>query len=69
MITYVCQNFGVDDVHGQIPKRIYQASYLLPSDFPRLLIWQKLILKFCSKKCPFLNPKNIFQKIYCLKRV
>ena len=27
------QNFGVRDVRGQIPKIIYQASYLLPSDF------------------------------------
>ena len=33
---YVCQIFGVCDVHGQIPKKnIYQASYLLPSDFPK----------------------------------
>ena len=24
-ITYVCQNFGVRDVRGQIPKGIYQA--------------------------------------------
>ena len=34
MITYSCQNFGVRDVCGKIPKSIYQASYLLPSDFP-----------------------------------
>ena len=34
VITYVCQNFGIRDVCGQIPKRIYQASYLLPIDFP-----------------------------------
>ena len=34
MITYVCQNFGVRDIHGQMPKSIYQASYLLPSDIP-----------------------------------
>ena len=34
VITYVCQNFGVRDVRGQIPKNIYEASYLLPSDFP-----------------------------------
>ena len=33
VITYVCQNFGVRDVHGQTPKSIYQASYLLPSNF------------------------------------
>ena len=25
-ITYVYQNFGVGDGHGQIPKNIYQAS-------------------------------------------
>ena len=31
---YVCQIFGVCDVRGQIPKSIYQALYLLPSDFP-----------------------------------
>ena len=34
VITYVCQNFGIRDVCFQIPKRIYRASYLLPSDFP-----------------------------------
>ena len=33
----------------------------------RLLIWQKPHLNL--KKIPHLNPKNIFQKIYCLKRV
>ena len=32
MITYVCQNFGIHDVLGQ--KGMYQASHLLPSDFP-----------------------------------
>ena len=30
---YVRQNFGVRDVRGQVSKNIYQASYLLPSDF------------------------------------
>ena len=34
VITYVCQNFGVHDIYVQIPKSIYQASYLLPGDFP-----------------------------------
>ena len=34
VIMYVCQNFGVRDVRGKIPKNIYQASYLLSSDFP-----------------------------------
>ena len=33
-IAFVCQIFGVRDVRGQIPKSIYQALYLLPSDFP-----------------------------------
>ena len=33
-ICYVCQNFGVLDLHGQIPKSIHQASYLLPNGFP-----------------------------------
>ena len=34
VITYACQNSGVRDALGQIPKSIYQASYLLPSNFP-----------------------------------
>ena len=34
VITYVCQKFGVCDICGQILNGIYQASYLLPSDFP-----------------------------------
>ena len=34
VIIYVCQNFDVRGVLGQIPKSIYQASYLLPSDIP-----------------------------------
>ena len=34
VITYLCQNFGVRDVRMQIPRSIYQVSYLLPSDFP-----------------------------------
>ena len=29
-----CQNFGVRDVHRQIPKSIYQAPCFLLSDFP-----------------------------------
>ena len=33
VIMYVYQNFGIRDIHGQIPKSIYQASYLLPSYF------------------------------------
>ena len=35
----------------------------------RLLIQQKLILKSHSKNNPCIKHKNIFQKIYCLKRV
>ena len=35
VIRYVCQNFDIRDLQGQIPKSIYQASYLLPSDFPK----------------------------------
>ena len=34
VIMYMCQNFDVHEVHLQIPKNMYQASYLLPSDFP-----------------------------------
>ena len=33
VIRYMCQNFGVRNVCGQILKSIHQASYLLPSDF------------------------------------
>ena len=64
VIKYVSQNFSVRDLRGQITKSIYQAPYLLPGNFPnnfsharshfnrmeRLLIRQKLILKFHSKK-------------------
>ena len=45
MITYVCQNFDIHDVQGQIPKSILQASYFLPTDFPNS--W--------SKASPYLN--------------
>ena len=34
VITIMCQNFGMRDIRGQVPKRINQMSYLLPSDFP-----------------------------------
>ena len=34
MVTHVCQNFGIHDVHGQTPKSICPTSYLLPSDLP-----------------------------------
>ena len=34
VITYVCQNFVVRNVREQIPKNIYEASYLLPSGSP-----------------------------------
>ena len=44
MIMYVCQNFGICDVHGQVPKSKYQASYLLPSGIPNN--FPKLVHKF-----------------------
>ena len=45
LITYMCQNFGIPDVLGQIPKSIYQASYLLHSDFQIFLkMFPKLVL-------------------------
>ena len=31
---HVCQNFGIPDTCGQIPKSIYLALYLLLSNFP-----------------------------------
>ena len=34
VITYGCQNFGLHDIQEQIPKSLYQVSYLLPKDFP-----------------------------------
>ena len=63
-IAICVPNFVVHEVRGQIPKRIYQASYLLPSDFPnnflltlllckyneRLLIWQKTNIEVSFKK-------------------
>ena len=30
----VSQNVGLRDLRWQMPKSIYQAKYLLPSDFP-----------------------------------
>ena len=76
VIKYVSQNFSVRDLRGQITKSIYQAPYLLPGNFPnnfsharshfnrmeRLLIRQKLILKFNKKKKPLTHEhisKNI----------
>ena len=41
VITYLYQNFGICDIHGQIPKSIYQASYPLPRDF--LTIFPKVV--------------------------
>ena len=32
VITYMCQNFAVREVHWLTPKSIYEVSYLLPSD-------------------------------------
>ena len=34
VITYTYQNFGIPGIHGQIPKSIYQASYLSATNFP-----------------------------------
>ena len=34
MIRHVSQNIGVCEVCELIPKGLYQASYLSPSDFP-----------------------------------
>ena len=34
VITIMCQNFGMRDICGQVPKSMNQMSYLLPSDFP-----------------------------------
>ena len=76
MITYVCQNFGVRDIRGQIPKSLQQALYLLPSDFPnnfsKLFIIKverkiansaKVNIEISFKKRnPRLNSRNIFQK-------
>ena len=45
MITYVCQNFDIHDIQGQIPKSILQVSYFLPTDFP----------KSCSKASSYLS--------------
>ena len=42
LIIVVCQNIDVGDVLGQIPKSIYQALYLLLSDF--LNNFSKLVL-------------------------
>ena len=56
IFMHVCQNVGIRDIHGQIPKRIYEVSYLFYlviflSSFllkwnKRSVIHQKLILKF-----------------------
>ena len=45
VIANVFQNFSVRGIRRQIPKSIYQASYLLPSDFPNHF----------SKACSYLN--------------
>ena len=49
MITSTCQNFDVRDVHVQIPKQLLLHPFLFKQN-GRLLIWQKLIMKFHSKK-------------------
>ena len=65
MITYMCQNYGICDVLGQILKRIHQASYQIEW---KIANSAKANIE-ASFKHPHLNPKNIFQKIYSLKRV
>ena len=38
LITYMCQNIGVHDICGQIPRSIYQ-TYLLPfTNFSKLIL-------------------------------
>ena len=34
VMMYLCQNFDIHDIRGEIPKSMYQESDLLPSDFP-----------------------------------
>ena len=36
VIACMCQNFGVLDVCGQIPKSIIRRHTFLPSDFPNI---------------------------------
>ena len=63
---YVCQIFGVRDVRGQIPKSIYQALYLLPSDFPGNI--SKVHFEKVHALTPTIYLKK-FEKIYSLKGV
>ena len=44
VITYVYQNFGVRNVHGQIQKSIYQASYLSRCGFSNNFSWVRFYL-------------------------
>ena len=83
VITYVCQNFGVRDVLGKYQKtykRLYTFYIVI-----FLTIFAKLVLiriewriansakanieVSFKKRNPRHNPKNIFKKNYCLKRV
>ena len=44
LITYVYQNCDVLDLYGQIPKSIYQASYIMPFIF---------LVNFMKNGCQF----------------
>ena len=72
MIAYMYQTFGTCNACGQIPKSIHQASYLLPSDFPKQFFLSSFLFKLNEKllnsaktniEVSFknkLNAKNIF---------
>ena len=40
---------AVSDVPGQIPKSLYQTSYLLPSDFPKVARVVNIKLDFMAQ--------------------
>ena len=61
MITSTCQNFDVRDVNVQIPKQLLLHPFLFKQN-GRLLIWQKLIMKFHSKKIHTLILRIDFKK-------
>ena len=39
VIMYVCQNFGVPDIHGQIPKSMYQQWRIQRVFNAGILVW------------------------------
>ena len=61
VIMYACPNFGVHDLHVQIPKKKILSSFILIQN-EKLLIRQKLILKFYLKNLR-LNLKNILKSV------